>query len=283
MSRERRAALEATVPELSKQRRRRQRFRYWRWRLKDRLSPRSRPPSLSPAEDLPCDFAIALIACGAQYATWAGVLIAGLRRIGGYHGPIYVVTDRPDDFHDLDNVATITVARTRHQMVIKTCKTFLHRWVPERYVLYLDADILIGADIRGWCRQAIDCMGEHAALFYPDPSERRMPFHGGLMLIDSQRAAPFFDDWRACLTSGRFRQDQEALLACADSHALGRPPAFGLYFPDPASITSAEADCFVHLTSYRLRELGIDRCLRYLSEGLGLTRAEARRRLATAD
>lgn len=277
---DRRAALEASVPELSPAYRRRQRKRYLRWRLIEAALRPWRASTPAPRDaGLGADLAIAVIAVGPRYRLWARVLASGLADIGGYAGTVYIVTDRAEDFSDLAAVETIAIAGARHPMVIKTVKTFLHVWVPARYVLYLDADILAGGDVSGWCRQALACMHDHAALFYPDPSERRMPYHGGLMLIDSERADTFFRDWRRALASGRFRQDQEALLACAEGHALGRPPAQGLHFPDPVSISRNQAECFVHLTSYRYRELGHARCRDYLCHTLGLSCEQAEQRL----
>lgn len=275
----RRAELEATVPELSRAYRRKQRRRYRRWRLKNLLSRKDIPGAESHKPAFRADFAIAIIGVGPRYRAWARTLVHGLRATGRYNGPVYIVTDDPRPFADLENTPCIRIAPTRHQMVIKTCKTFLHQWVAERYVLYLDADILAGADIRAWCEQALDCLDGHAALFYPDPSARRMPYHGGLMLIDSERAEPFFKAWRRCLASGRFRQDQEALLACAESFDLGRPPAYGLSFPAPENIQAGEADCFIHLTSYRYSQLGHETCLTYLTDTLGLDADQAAERL----
>ncbi|HET7315584.1 hypothetical protein [Salinisphaera sp.] len=275
----RRAKLEATVPPLSGAYRRKQRRRYRRWRLKNLISRRLVPARHGSTAAFHSEFAIAIIGVGPRYRAWARTLIHGLRGPGRYAGPVYVITDDPRQFADFDNTSCIRIAPTRHQMVIKTCKTFLHQWLAERYVLYLDADILVGCDIRAWCEQALECLAGHAALFYPDPSSRRMPYHGGLMLIDSDKAGPFFKAWRRCLASGHFRQDQEALLACAESFDLGRPPAYGLSFPAPENVRAGERDCFIHLTSYRYSQLGHDACYAYLCNTLGLRPSQAAERL----
>lgn len=276
----RRAILEQTVPRLTAAQRRRQRQRYLRWRFQNLFFRRLYPAATVSRTPLREDFAIAIIGVGPRYRLWARILVQGLRAVGQYTGPVYIVTDDPTPFTDMEDTHCIRIAPTRHQMVIKTCKTFLHEWVPQRYVLYLDADILAGLDIRRWCEQALDCIQRgHAALFYPDPSARAMPYHGGLMLIDSEKAGPFFMAWRRCLASGHFRQDQEALLACAESFALGRPPAYGLSFPDPQSVLEGHTDCFIHLTSYRYSQLGHDVCRAYLCDTLGLTPEQAEQRL----
>lgn len=275
----RREQLEQTVPRLAAPHRRKQRWRYLRWRFQNLFTMRHIPGKTGSQPPFRSDFAIAIIGVGPRYSTWARTLIHGLRGPGQYAGPIYVVTDEPSTFDDLKDTPCIRIAPTRHQMVIKTCKTFLHEWVAERYVLYLDADILVGNDIRAWCTQALANLQGHAALFYPDPSSRRMPYHGGLMLIDSNTVGPFFTAWRERLANGRFRQDQEALLACAESFNLGRPPAYGLSFPDPEYIRAGERDCFIHLTSYRYSQLGHDVCRTYLSESLQLTPDQTAERL----
>jgi len=275
----RRAELEQTVPELPAAHRRRQRQRYLRWRVQNLLSFRRIPGkkrSLQPARS---NFAIAIIGVGPRYSAWARTLIHGLRGPGRYDGPIHVVTDTPETFADLEGTSCIRIAPTRHQMVIKTCKTFLYEWITERYVLYLDADILVGCDIRQWCEEALTCLEGNAALFYPDPSARAMPYHGGLMLLDSEKSGPFFKAWRELLAKGHFRQDQEALLACAENFDLGRPPGYGLSFPDPQYVRAGERDCFIHLTSYRYSQLGHDACHAYLCDTLALLPDQASQRL----
>jgi len=275
----RRTELEQTVPDLSTAYQRKQRRRYRRWCLKNWLMQKTiHGQAASEAAFCP-DFAIAIIGVGPRYSVWARTLIHGLRGRGKYDGPIYVVTDQPTAFAGLANTHSIRIASARHAMVIKASKTFLYDWIPERFVLYLDADILVGDDIKPWCEQALECLKGHAALFYPDPSSRSMPYHGGLMLIDSDTAGPFFKSWRRCFASGRYRQDQEALLSCAESFDLGRPPASGLSFPDPQYVRDGERDCFIHLTSYRYSQLGHDVCATYLTDVLGLTPPQAEERL----
>lgn len=271
--------LMATVPKLDRPQVRKQRHRYRRWRIPTairRILQRTR--RLPDAPELK-HFAIALIALQPRYRRWARTLIASLRAAGDYHGPIYVVTEKPDDFDDLDNVEPIRVAGTRHQMVAKTCKTFLTDWVPQRYVLYIDADILVGRPITQWCRAAITEVQTRAALFYPDPSERKLPFHGGLILMNSQLASPLLTEWRRRLAGGHYRQDQEALMSFARDYAIGDLPADGLAFPDDAMIEAERSACFVHLTSYRYRLLGHDACLSYLRDTLRIPEADARQRL----
>lgn len=271
--------LMATVPLLSRRQIRKQQSRYYRWRmLTAAYRSMKRPRRLPDSPELK-DFAITLIALRPRYRRWALTLIASLRAAGEYTGPIYVVTEQPEDFAQLNNVEPIRVAATRHQLVAKTCKTFLADWVPQRYVLYIDADILVGRPITQWCRAGKALSETRAALFYPDPSERQLPFHGGLILINSQLAKPLLHEWRQCLASGRYRQDQEALLSFGRTHAVGDLPPGGLVFPDSQMIENKSSACFVHLTSYRYRLLGHDSCLRYLQDVLKLSEASANQRL----
>lgn len=272
-------ALMATVPRLDRRQIRKQRSRYYRWRLPTAmLHAVQRTRRLPDAPELK-HFAIALIALQPRYRRWALTLIASLRAAGEYHGPIYVVTETPDDFAGLDHVEPIRVAATRHQMVAKTCKTFLADWVPQRYVLYVDADIVVGRPITQWCRAAINDAETRAALFYPDPSERKLPFHGGLILMNSQLVTPLLVEWRRRLAGGCYRQDQEALLSFARDHAIGDLPPDGLAFPDNDMVAAERGACFVHLTSYRYRLLGHETCLNYLRNVLRIPEADARRRL----
>ncbi len=268
-------ALLAQIPVLPRKKVWKHRKRYYRWRAPTALLQRGHRTRLPDDPDFP-DFAIGVIALGSRFHRWSRTLIASLRSTGGYHGPVYVVTEAPDAFADLDNVMAIPVAKTRHQLVAKTCKTFLFEWIAQRHILYIDADIIVGQPIHGWYREAIAAQAEQATLFYPNPGKRKLPYHGGLILMDKTRSAPLFRHWRRTLNSGRFRQDQEALLTFADDYAVGYLPPGGMLFPDEAAIERGETACFIHLTSYRYRMLGHDRVAYYLEQVLGIPDAQGR-------
>ncbi|GAB3680688.1 hypothetical protein [Salinisphaera aquimarina] len=266
----------SSIPVLSRKKVMKQRKRYWRWRLPTALiRATSHTPECTEDPNFP-DFGIALIALGGKFHRWSRILIQSLRDTGTYHGPVYVVTEKPEAFAGLDNVAPVKVARTRHQMVAKTCKTFLFDWVPCRRILYVDADIVCGEPIQRWFDDAIALQENTPTLFYPDPGDRNLPLHGGLILMDRARSAPLFRQWRQQLASGRFRQDQEALLTIADDHAIGHFPDGGILFPDEPAIDQQRRACFVHITRHRYRMLGHDRLHYYLEDVLGIAQADER-------
>mgnify|MGYP001281937961 CR=1 FL=1 len=222
------------------------------------------------------DFAIAVIAVGARFRRWAGVLIESVRARGGYGGTIYVVTDTLDAFADYDGVIAIPVATTRHSLVAKTCKTYLYRWIPKRYILYVDADIIIGQPIVDWCRNALNGLSGHSALFYRDFGSRDMPYHGGLILMDSTRCAALFDRWRQQLNSGRFFKDQEALKRIVLPSEIDFFPQSGLCFPDHKMIAEQRTACFVHLTRERYTQLGDATIRHYLVDVLDVVSVNER-------
>ncbi|MES1926321.1 hypothetical protein [Salinisphaera sp. T31B1] len=267
---------QADVPVLSRKKVMKQRKRYWRWRLPTSILRPLHP--IEPCRDDPAfeDFAIAIIALRSRFHRWSRVLIQSLRDSGQYHGPIYVVTEKPSAFAGLDNVATIKVAPTRHQMVAKTCKTFLCDWVPRTRILYVDADIVVGEPIKPWFDRSMARHADTPTLFYHDPGERKLPFHGGLILMDRQRSRALFHDWRRQLASGRFRQDQEALLTIADAYDVGYFPEGGILFPTEQAIEQAQRACFVHITRHRYRMLGHERLRHYLEDVLEIGDAGGR-------
>ena len=258
---------------------RKHRRRIWSWRLACAL--RGRPGAagaLADDPDLP-DFSIALIAVGPRFRRWARTLIASIRVPGGYSGPVYVVTDAPAAFADLDRVAAVRVAPSRHSLVAKTCKTFLYRWIPRRYVLYVDADIIVGQSLISWCRAAVRELQARrtcSALFYPDYGRGDMPYHGGLILLDTRVCGALFDRWRGQLNSGRYFKDQQALRTIAGDEEIAFFPERGLMFPDERAIEQRQTACFIHLTRERYTRLGHERVRHYLRDVLGIEYVDER-------
>src|SRR5699024_2652760 len=130
-----------------------------------RYQPVSAPTPV-PAQGFE-QLAVVTIAMTPKYQDWCLSMIDSVRVAGAYAGPIYVVTEDPLPFVGLDNVHPIVVPATRHRLVIKGFKPRLANWVDARYLLFLDADVIVTRPLRRWYRQALNSLATTPMLAYP--------------------------------------------------------------------------------------------------------------------
>ena len=223
------------------------------------------------------ELAVVAIAISPKYHDWCLSMLDSLRAGGRYTGPVYVATEDPTPFAGLDNVATIVVPGTRHQLIIKTLKTLLPQWLTERFLLYIDADIIVAKPLKAWLEQALKRLESHPFLAYPDDKPIPGSYHGGFFLIDRKRALPFINQWRRKLRGGFYLRDQSALKSVEDTNAIG-------YFLDQELIylhtcidlksgeRHVSPTCFVHVTNGMIRQYPPEKLQQYMRSVLGVRR-----------
>lgn len=221
--------------------------------------------------------AVVTIAITPKYQDWCLSMIDSVRCAGEYAGPVYVVTEDSSPFADLVNVHPVVVPATQHRLVIKSLKPRLTRWIKTRHLLFLDADVVVTRPLRDWYRQALPCLEEKPMLTYPAGNPVPGAYHGGIWLIDRERARPFLMEWLAKLRTGYHHSDQVCLKLVSDPQYIG-------YFPDrdfiylyrcfdPESGQAMEPPRrFIHVTNGIIRDYSRDALLDYLREQLGLRR-----------
>lgn len=228
--------------------------------------------------------AVVTIAVLPKYHDWCLSMIDSLRRRGDYHGPIYVVTENPAVFDGLDNVRVITVPYTRYRLVIKSCKQLLLDWVDEQTMLYIDADIVIGKPLHEWYARAADKLVHKPLVLYPDEKPLPGAYHGGIMLVDRERARPFFQRWLKLIRTGRYLMDQQSLYSIRDTSYIDTFDDDELSFMHKilgSASDAAEADqdepaepprTFVHVTNGMIRKYSAEEIKAYLRRVVGLER-----------
>lgn len=247
----------------------------WRFRLKN---PRMQNP-LSGRADPDCpEFAVAAIAISQKYCDWCLSMIDSLRRAGAYQGPVYVVTDRPSAFAGQDNVIPVEVPYSKTRLIAKSCKPLLFRWLRERFVAYIDADMIVTAPIAPWYQRARRRLAEVDSPLLTYRADNPVPrsFHGGLLFAEREAALPFLDRWLAMLRSGRYLSDQVALKRVST-------PTTPAYYDDEAfvylyKLVGDDADSpdgpptFVHITDRMIKDYPSAALRAYLHDVLGLQR-----------
>lgn len=221
--------------------------------------------------------AVVTIAMTPKYQDWCLSMIDSVRSAGAYAGPIYVVTEDPSPFAHLDNVYPLVVPATQHRLVIKSFKPRLAHWVKARYLLFLDADVIVTQPLREWYQKALIDLAVTPMLAYPAANPVPGSYHGGIWLVERERAKPFLMKWLAKLRSGYHHSDQVCLKAVADSTAIGyfadRDFVYLYRCFDPESGAALEPPRrFVHVTNGMIRDYSRAALMDYLREQLGLHR-----------
>ena len=236
-----------------------------------------RPGSLPAGRADPAcpDLAVAAIAISRKYADWCLTMLASLRDNGGYTGPVYVVTNRPEMFADEDNVFCIEVPYSRVRLISKSLKPMLFEWLVQRYVAYIDADVIVTGPIAPWYERAYKRLATVASplLTYEASNPVAGSFHGGLLFAERERALPFLRTWLAMLRSGRYLSDQVALRRVAQA-------ATPAYYDDHSfsylyRLLDHERDdipTFVHITDRMIQDHPADALRTYLAHVLGVAR-----------
>lgn len=258
------------------------RIRHYRrdlsWRARLRWQGVSRPPEGKPDPNCP-DFAVAAIAISRKYCDWCLSMIDTLRRAGEYQGPVYVITNRPEMFADQANVFAIEVPYSRVRLISKSCKPLLFEWLTQRYVAYIDADIVVTSPIAPWYARARQRLEEvdSSLLAYLATNPIADSFHGGLLFAERQAALPFFRRWLSMLRSGRYLSDQVALkrVATETTPAYYADEAFVYLYklvePGEAAFGTTPPT-FVHVTDRMIQDYPPDELRAYMVRHLGVVR-----------
>jgi|GEM_PF-1114357 len=236
-----------------------------------------------PPADLPIgrpdpacpDFSIAAIAVSEKYADWCLTMIESARERGGYSGPIYVVTDLPAWFAPLDNVFVIEVPYSRVRLLSKSLKPMLFEWLPQRYVAYIDADVIVAGPLSAWYRKSRDRLAEvdSPLLTYEVDVPISGSFHGGLLFAEREAALPFLRKWLAMLRSGRYLSDQVALrrTATPSTPAYQKDMDF-CYLYQKLDGSFGREPVFVHITNRMIQEHPPEQLTAYIKNQLGVSR-----------
>ncbi|HET7315583.1 hypothetical protein [Salinisphaera sp.] len=202
-------------------------------------------------------------------------MIETARRRGAYSGPIYVVTDLPAQFASLDNVFPIEVPYSRVRLLSKSLKPMLFEWLPQRYIAYIDADVIVTAPLADWYRKSRKRLAEVASPLLAYEVDVPVPrsFHGGLLFAEREAALPFLRKWLGMLRSGRYLSDQVALrrIATPSTPAYQTDTDF-CYLYQKLDGSFRDQPMFVHITNRMIQEHPPEKLTAYMRNELGVSR-----------
>ncbi|MCP4421717.1 MAG: glycosyltransferase family 4 protein [Chloroflexi bacterium] len=200
-----------------------------------------------PDPNLP-DLAVATIAVGALYVRWALALIETVRRNGRFQGPIYLLTDQPNQFQGLPNVISVTVPSTRRAMTAKQYKTWLPFFSTSPYTLFLDADVMVGRPLQQWVETVKNEQVNYPLCMFWDGGFFHEPYHTGVILYNKALAKSVLERWRRAMQSGRYNRDQSAFLTIVSPDDVFIMPAEHFIFPVIETFKRGQTTTFNHIT-----------------------------------
>jgi hypothetical protein len=182
---------------------------------------------------------------------------------------LYVVTDDVQAFLDAGvefNQIIVTTPNFRQTkiskiMQIKMLKTRLFEFVPSSvtWILYLDADVILGLPIMHCCNALLYQFKQNAttsAVAFAEGRETER-YHSGVMLLHRNSSTKLLATWATAINSSRFNRDQEALTFAVDSiqanvaivpNVLEHPI---LSVMTGKFLREMRPACFVHYTLFR--------------------------------
>jgi hypothetical protein len=136
-----------------------------------------------------------------------------------------------------------------------------------RHVVYLDADVVVGAPLRDFMSLAFSLKSTAVLGAFPDSGNTGSPFHTGVLFASRGRSEPLLERWAAAILGGHYQGDQKALADVVAElrldDAIDRFPLDGglvrlkhadayFAFVDAAVVRKSRKVIFLHTSKYRL-------------------------------
>lgn len=209
--------------------------------------------------------------------------IASVRRIGKWHGKIFLITDSPNCFVDAVQKYQLEIlqAPSVHSLIeIKAMKARLFDFIPHgnNAILYLDVDIVVRQNFDSFYRDLnammfqrlpshsvnISSIDQEKTSFdfaaFPDAKGHYVGFcsgcekwHTGVIYLRRNSSSDCMKRWGEIMLSGKYDTDQESLDETERTgncpNALTLPPRHLLFAKDYIGMLLSSGQTFIHFTS----------------------------------
>lgn len=187
-----------------------------------------------PSEEFLSQFGIVMVAVAdyldetkIRYIDWAMLSCQSVRKNGRYNGPLYLVTNydlSANRYRRMISMYNISVIKVhvppglvhKNKMQGQRFKMVSGGLVPDeiRYLLYIDADVLIGNNLDRFLGMGESYMQTCTMLFFQGRNRSQkpnQPFQGGTFFVDLKYGMPFLHEWERILFAKKLPKDQMAL------------------------------------------------------------------------
>jgi len=228
--------------------------------------------ALSSAGAPPVIQAFVYISIGAMAKeTMTDYSIATLRKLGGWKGSIYILTDKPSCFsstiksYDVIPLK-VPASMSKNIMEIKSLKARMYEFLPIEVtsVIYLDVDIVLQKPVGHFLMDVGNSLKKMGGTFdvgaFPDARGHYFGFcagcekwHTGVLFVRRYDGQNCLKEWGKLITSGEFDTDQESMDA-AESRGyckgtLTLAPSYLLFAKDYVAMALTSGHTFVHITA----------------------------------
>ena len=216
--------------------------------------------------------AVASIAVGKKYLSWSLAMIETLRTNGRFYGPVYVFTDQPEFYADVNNVIAVEVPSSTDFMTIQNYKSMLANPIPYDHILYLDVDVMIGRPIKLLLEEIKDFIDKYSIFIFEDRGFSGDKYHAGVFLANRSLASDFMFRWRRSIQCLESKDDQAALQYVLKPDEFYVMPEKHLMFFTPKLLENKEVCTFIHITFRGRQEwYGAEIIMDYLKNVLNVT------------
>jgi len=195
--------------------------------------------------------------------------IKSVRKLGMWRGPLYILTDNPMCFSNLEEykISFIEIPKQPDIKSIKLLKTKLFEYIDNqsiREILYLDADILVTKELSTFFYDYIGLLNKEERkeedfdyASFPDAKGHFAGFcngcdkwHTGVMIFKRELGIQCLDTWASILSSGKYPSDQESLDNSQEycHNAIELPSKHLLFAKDILGFLFLREYTFLHLT-----------------------------------
>jgi len=243
-------------------------FTISKWRIGRIFKPTTLPSEMT--DKVYPSVAFCTIAMGESYHYMSLTMLQSLRKNGGFSGPVYVFTDLPDFYKDLDNIHPIKVPIPRSVMAAHQYKTLILENIRDEHIAYIDADIIIGKPLDNWLQKAIKESANHPIVLFWDHGSTGHFYHGGLFLVSRRVARSLLTRWRHLIWFGRYSRDQKALIkAIKRKNDVYIMPKDDMVFVGQSQASTDMIGTFNHITGRARKTIPAEK-IKDLARQLGL-------------
>lgn len=212
--------------------------------------------------------------------TLADYSIAALRKVGKWHGKVFLITDNPDCFSETAKKHTVHIVKApqpKNIIEVKSTKMKLFTYLPNdiKNILYLDVDVIVSKSLNGFFTDLAVLYPQTNASLLSSSSKAISTFdmglfydakghfvglcsgcekwHSGVLWLRRGYGSDCLQVWNEILQSGRFTTDQESV---DEAERIGKckaivplPGRHLLFGKDYIAMIFRTGHTFTHLTA----------------------------------
>jgi hypothetical protein len=237
--------------------------------MKPPSSSMSLTSSSNSRRESPVDAVVYIAMKSAAKSTLVDYSVTSLRKVGGWKGKVFLLTDQPSCFDNLlatqSGVEVVQVPSVSSIMEIKSLKAKVFEHIPASIesVLYIDVDIVVAKSMESFFNELHVQIGSRKDIDMGAFLDAKGHFigwcsgcekwHTGVLLMFRQSGSKCLESWGSTILSSRFETDQESLDDAENTGACPKMLPFAssnlLFAKDYLAMAFTSGSTFWHVTA----------------------------------